>query len=94
LKQNLQIAGHASGLGLGIQYIGERYGDVAVSSQFMLPGYTTVKLLADYRINPQMQLNFQVNNLFNRQYYASAYSQLWVQPGSERQMHLNLRVSF
>lgn len=94
LKQNFQIAGHASGLGLGIQYIGERYGDVAISSQFVLPAYTTVKLLADYRINAQMQLNFQVNNLFNRQYYASAYSQLWVQPGSERQMHINLRMSF
>lgn len=93
LKQNFQLAGHASGLGLGIQHIGERYGDVAISSQFMLPAYTTVKLLADYRINRQMQLNLQVNNLFNRQYYASAYSQLWVQPGSERQVRVNLRVS-
>ena len=76
-----------------VQYIGERYGDVAISSQFVLPAYTTVKLLADYRINHQMQLNLQVNNLFNRQYYASAYSQLWVQPGSERQVRVNLRVS-
>ncbi|MBR7746834.1 TonB-dependent siderophore receptor [Undibacterium baiyunense] len=93
LKQNFQLAGQTSGVGLGIQYIGERYGDVAISSQFVLPAYTTVKLLADYRINRQMQLNLQVNNLFNRQYYASAYSQLWVQPGSERQVRVNLRVS-
>lgn len=93
LKQNFQLAGNASGLGIGMQYIGERYGDVAISSQFVLPAYTTVKLLADYRINHQMQLNLQVNNLFNRQYYASAYSQLWVQPGSERQVRVNLRVS-
>jgi iron complex outermembrane receptor protein len=94
LKQSFQIGGQASGLGLGLQYIGKRYGDVALSSNFVLPAYTTVKLVADYRINPQMQINLQVNNLFNRQYFASAYSQVWVQPGSERQVSANLRIMF
>lgn len=94
LKQNFQLNGNASGIGLGLQYIGERYGDVALSSNFILPAYTTVKLVADYRINSTMQLHVQVNNLMNRQYFASAYSQVWIQPGSERQISANLRVAF
>jgi iron complex outermembrane receptor protein len=94
LKQNFQLNGNASGIGVGLQYIGERYGDVALSSNFILPAYTTVKLVADYRINSTMQLHVQVNNLTNRQYFASAYSQVWVQPGSERQISANLRVAF
>jgi iron complex outermembrane receptor protein len=94
LKQSFQLNGNASGIGVGLQYIGERYGDVALSSNFILPAYTTVKLVADYRINSTMQLHVQVNNLTNRQYFASAYSQVWVQPGSERQISANLRVAF
>jgi iron complex outermembrane receptor protein len=94
LKQRFQINGHVSALGLGLQYIGKRYGDVAASSNFMLPAYTTIKLVADYQINQQMQINFLVNNLLNRQYYASAYSQVWVQAGSERQISANLRIQF
>lgn len=94
IKQSFELGGQASGIGLGIQYIGTRYGDVAVSSNFMLPAYTTVKLVADYAISPRMQVNLQVNNLFNRQYFASAYSQVWVQPGTERHLSANLRISF
>ena len=94
IKQSFELGGQASGIGLGIQHIGTRYGDVAVSSNFMLPAYTTVKLVADYAISPQMQVNFQVNNLFNRQYFASAYSQVWVQPGTERHVSANLRIAF
>lgn len=94
LKQSFQLAGHKSGIGLGLQYIGKRYGDVALSSNFILPAYTTVKLVADYRINSTMQLHVQVNNLMNRQYFTSAYSQVWVQPGSERQISANLRMAF
>jgi iron complex outermembrane receptor protein len=77
-----------------LQYIGKRHGDVALSSNFILPAYTTVKLVADYRINSTMQLHVQVNNLMNRQYFTSAYSQVWVQPGSERQISANLRMAF
>jgi iron complex outermembrane receptor protein len=35
-----------------------------------------------------------VENLFNRSYYASSYSQLWVAPGAERTLTLNAHYRF
>ena len=35
-----------------------------------------------------------VDNLFNKQYYASSYSQVWVAPGTERTITLNARYKF
>ncbi|MGX4643112.1 TonB-dependent siderophore receptor [Massilia sp. SYSU DXS3249] len=81
----LLVAGDArASAGAGVAYVGERFGDVAASSGFRLPGYTTVRLLASYRANRHWRLALNVENLFDRSYYASSYSQLWVAPGSGR----------
>ncbi|KHA75570.1 membrane protein [Janthinobacterium lividum] len=81
-------------VGGGVQYVGERLGDVAVSSSFTLPAYTTARLLASYSPNAQLRLALNVENLFNRSYYASSYSQLWVAPGAERTMTLHAHYRF
>ncbi|WP_230522048.1 TonB-dependent siderophore receptor [Janthinobacterium sp. EB271-G4-7A] len=81
-------------VGGGVQYVGERLGDVAVSSQFTLPAYTTARLLASYSPNAQLRLALNVENLFNRSYYASSYSQLWVAPGAERTVTLHAHYRF
>ncbi|MGK5077081.1 TonB-dependent siderophore receptor [Janthinobacterium sp. HLX7-2] len=86
-------AGTAS-VGGALQYVGERLGDVAVSSTFTLPAYTTAKLLASYAPNARLRLAFKVENLFNRSYYASSYSPLWVAPGAERTLTLNAHYRF
>ena len=80
--------------GGGLQYVGERMGDVAVSSKFTLPAYTTARLLASYSPTPRLRLALNVENLFNRSYYASSYSQLWVAPGAERTVTLNAHYRF
>jgi iron complex outermembrane receptor protein len=81
----LVVAGDAHGsAGAGIAYVGERFGDVAASSDFRLPGYTTARLLASWMPMPRWRLALQVDNLFDRRYYASSYSRLWVAPGSTR----------
>jgi iron complex outermembrane receptor protein len=81
-------------VGGGVQYVGERLGDVAVSSQFTLPAYTTARLLASYSPNVKLRLALNVENLFNRSYYASSYSQLWVAPGAERTVTLHAHYRF
>ncbi|WP_257219115.1 TonB-dependent siderophore receptor [Janthinobacterium sp. BJB446] len=81
-------------VGGGVQYVGERLGDVAVSSSFTLPAYTTARLLASYSPNAQLRLALNVENLFNRSYYASSYSQLWVAPGAERTVTLHAHYRF
>ncbi|OEZ69331.1 ferrichrome-iron receptor precursor [Janthinobacterium sp. HH103] len=92
-QQFALVTGTAS-VGGGFQYVGERLGDVAVSSQFTLPAYTTARLLASYAPNARLRLALSVENLFNRSYYASSYSQLWVATGAERTVTLNAHYRF
>lgn len=81
----LLVAGDArASAGAGLMYVGERCGDVAASSDFRLPGYTTARLMAAYAPDKRWRIALDVDNLFDRRYYASAYSRLWVAPGSTR----------
>jgi iron complex outermembrane receptor protein len=81
----LLVAGDArASAGAGLTYVGERFGDVAASSDFRLPGYTTARLVAAYAPDKRWRIALNVDNLFDRRYYASSYSQLWVMPGSTR----------
>ncbi|WP_409026600.1 TonB-dependent siderophore receptor [Janthinobacterium sp. SUN098] len=92
--QQFALGTGTASVGGGFQYVGERLGDVAVSSQFTLPAYTTARLLASYAPNARLRLALSVENLFNRSYYASSYSQLWVAPGAERTVNLNAHYRF
>lgn len=92
--QQFALGTGTASVGGGLQYVGERLGDVAVSSKFTLPAYTTAKLLASYSPTAKLRLALNVENLFNRSYYASSYSQLWVAPGVERTVTLNAHYRF
>ncbi|WP_257572800.1 TonB-dependent siderophore receptor [Janthinobacterium sp. UMAB-56] len=92
--QQFALGTGTASVGGGVQYMGERQGDVAVSSSFTLPAYTTARLLASYSPNAKLRLALNVENMFNRSYYASSYSQLWVAPGSERTLTLNAHYRF
>ena len=92
--QQFSLGAGMASFGGGLQYVGERLGDVAVSSNFTLPAYTTAKLLASYSPTPKLRLSLNVENLFNRSYYASSYSQLWVAPGAERTVTLTAHYRF
>jgi iron complex outermembrane receptor protein len=81
-------------LGAGVNYVGERLGDVAISSNFRLPAYTTVKLISSYSPTKKLRLSLNVENLFNKTYYASSYSQVWVAPGTARTVTLNANYKF
>ncbi|KQW87268.1 hypothetical protein ASC94_28115 [Massilia sp. Root418] len=81
-------------LGAGMNYAGERLGDVAASTGFRLPAYTTARLLAAYSPTSRLRVSLNVDNLFNRVWYASAYSQLWVAPGAERTVTATLSYRF
>jgi iron complex outermembrane receptor protein len=81
----LLVAGDARvSAGAGLAYVGERFGDVAASSDFRLPGYTTARLVSAFAPDKRWRIALNVDNLFDRRYYASSYSRLWVMPGSTR----------
>lgn len=94
LVSNFTLGGAGASLGGGASYVGKRMGDVAASSSFELPAYTTVKLVAAWTPYRTLRLALHVDNLFNRAYYASSYSQLWVAPGSERNATLTASYGF
>jgi iron complex outermembrane receptor protein len=94
LTRSFALAGGTASLGGGLNYVGERLGDVAVSSNFMLPAYTTAKLISSWSPNKKVRVSLNVDNLFNKKYYASSYSQVWVSPGIERTITLNLQYKF
>jgi iron complex outermembrane receptor protein len=81
-------------LGGGLNYVGERSGDVAVSSAFRLPAYTIAQLIASYAPNAAWRVALNVNNLFNKTYYASSYSRFWVNPGTARSAKLTAHYQF
>jgi iron complex outermembrane receptor protein len=44
----------------------------------------TARALAYWQFTPKMKLSLDVNNLFNKRYYSSSYSNVWIMPGDER----------
>jgi iron complex outermembrane receptor protein len=91
---SLPVAGGNASIGGGVNYVGERLGSVDANNDFTLPAYTTVKLVSSYDVSKQLRVSLNIDNLFNKAYYASSYSDLWVFPGSERNVTLTARYKF
>ncbi|WP_298400945.1 TonB-dependent receptor [Sphingobium sp.] len=90
LFKNFSIGNHEAMLGAGVTHVSKRLGQTA--ADFYLPNYTIAKVLGSFNITDQIKLSADVNNLFNKKYYASSYSALWIQPGTPRQF--TVRASF
>lgn len=84
--------GQRYGVGAGVRYVGSRSGDAQDS--FSLPAYTLADLLAYWQYSKTVRVSLNVNNLFDRTYYASSYSSVWVTPGAGRTVRLGLRLSY
>ena len=79
-----------SDVGAAYTYVGDRSGESG--SDFQLPSYQTLDLLAHYRVNERLKLGAQLNNLFDEKYYERSYSSLWVMPGEPRNLSFNLSL--
>ena len=77
-------------VGAAYTYVGDRSGESG--SDFQLPSYQTLDLLAHYRVNARLKLGAQLNNLFDETYYERSYSSLWVMPGEPRSLSFNLSL--
>jgi iron complex outermembrane receptor protein len=86
-------AGQRFGVGGGVTHVGNRVGQAGDPS-FLLPGYTTAKLVAHWRLNAAYRLTLDVDNLFDRTHYTSSFSRLWVTPGTARNITLGLQARF
>src|SRR6185369_12431348 len=66
-------------LGAGVNYVGSRLGETGTN--FYLPSYTLVKLVASFDVTDRLQIWAEVNNLLDKEYYPNSYAQLWINPG-------------
>ncbi|MDA8454400.1 TonB-dependent receptor [Acidovorax sp. GBBC 3334] len=79
------------GVGAGVTHVGERRGD---TGEPRLPAYTIAKLTAYWNVDRRLRVSLDVDNLFDKTYYHSAYNRVWVMPGSPRQVTLGLQYKF
>ncbi|KQW03082.1 TonB-dependent siderophore receptor [Rhizobacter sp. Root1221] len=82
------------GLGGGVTHVGARSGEDPFAAPPQLPAYTVAKLTAYWRVNTKMRISLDVDNLFDKTYYTSAYNRVWVMPGSPRHVTLGAQYKF
>jgi iron complex outermembrane receptor protein len=88
-----ELGGQRFGVGGGLTHVGDRVGQAGDPS-FLLPAYTTAKLVAHWRLNSTLRLTLDVDNLFDETYYTSSFSRVWVTPGTARSATLGLQARF
>lgn len=89
------------GLGGAISYSSKRLGEGRTQSQvqigelpFYLPAYSTVKLMAFWRISPTLRFSLDLDNLLDREFYTTSYQRTWITPGNHRSVQLGMQARF
>ena len=85
--------GHLRGsdVGAAFTYVGDRSGESG--SDFELPAYHTVDLLAHYKASENVTVGLNLNNLFDEKYFERSYSNYWVNPGEPRNFTVSLTLN-
>lgn len=91
-SKRFEVAGRAAKLGGGVQYVSDRLG--ATGTDFVLPDHTLFRVFGEIELLDNVTLFGTVANIFNADWYASSYSQLWVQPGAPRTATIGFRAGF
>ncbi len=80
------------GLGLGAIHRGEIY--ASTDNTVVLPGYTRFDAAIYCEVNESVGLQLNIENVFNRSYYATAHSNNNITPGAPRAAWLSLNLKF
>ncbi|MEH3087759.1 MAG: TonB-dependent siderophore receptor [Xylophilus ampelinus] len=92
VREDALADGSRYGLGGGLVHVGRRSADAAATLD--LPAYTTARLLAYWQATRNARLSLDVDNLFDKTYYASSYSSVWIAPGAPRTVTARLQYRF
>jgi iron complex outermembrane receptor protein len=90
IREDALANGNRYGLGGGVNYVGNRSGNS--TDTYSLPAYTIVKLVSFWQVSKTARVSVDVNNLFNRNYYTSSWSSLYVMPGTARSIVASLKL--
>ena len=92
LAYSTQVAGRDARFGGGVLHVGERLGEVG--TDFELPDYTLARLFAEAELTQGVRLRFDIDNLFDTEWFSNSFSQLWVQPGTPRNARVTASFAF
>lgn len=81
------------GLGLGGRLYSSQVGDVTHTHYFELPGYALAEA-ALYYTRGRLHAQVNVSNLLDRRYFAGAYNDLYVLPGTPRSLRATVGWKF
>ena len=79
-------------MGLGVIHQAEMY--AGIDNTVRLPQFTRADLAAYYTLTEMMRLQANVENLFDRTYYATAHSNNNIMPGYARAVRIGLVARF
>lgn len=80
------------GVGLGVVYRDEIFS--SISNDVTLDSFTRVDAAIYYAVSPSVQLQLNVENLFDKEYFASAHNDNNLLPGSPRGVYLGVHLDF
>lgn len=80
------------GLGLGVIYRSAMF--ASTDNTVTLPGFTRLDAALYYKVSDQVSAQLNVENIFDKGYYAAANSNTNITPGSPRAVRLSLRLSY
>ena len=92
LLKDVDVGGRKLTLGGGAKYVGRRLGETGTN--FYLPAYTLVRLLATYEVTSKLSVTGEVTNLTDKVYYPASFAALWVYPGAPRQFQVRATYKF
>lgn len=82
----------ALGLGLGVIYQDDMY--AAIDDAVTLPSFTRFDAAAYYGVSRSLRLQVNLENLFDREYFATAHSNNNITPGSPRSVRVAVVTGF
>ena len=92
LAYSTEIAGREARFGGGVLHVGDRLGEVG--TDFTLPDYTLARVFAEAELTQGVRLRFDIDNLFDTEWFSNSFSQLWVQPGTPRNARVTASFAF
>ena len=87
------LVGHAAGLIGNLNYYGKRSANY-IDNGSSLPEFTVVNLGGYVQVRPDVRVQLNIENLFDRDYYVASYTNNWVQPGEPLKATATIQWTF